>query len=70
MNETLPEFLTTKEIAALLRVRERKVYEIPALGRLTLCRLVNARIRDFGIGRFCDLTGRCCRHGWRHGWCN
>ena len=30
--ETSPRYLTTKEVAALLRVRERKVYDLAAAG--------------------------------------
>ena len=34
-----PEFLTTREVASLLRVRERKVYEMAAAGELPCRRL-------------------------------
>ena len=39
----LPEFLTTKEIAALLRVRERKVYEMAGEGEIP-CRRVTGKL--------------------------
>lgn len=38
-----PEFLTTKEVAALLRVRERKVYELAATGTIP-CRKVTGKL--------------------------
>lgn len=38
MTEPLPEFLTTRELAALLRVKERKVYELAASGQLPCTR--------------------------------
>ena len=31
---TTPDFLTTKEVAALLRVKERKVYDMVAEGEI------------------------------------
>lgn len=34
----LPEFLTTRELAAMLRVKERKVYELAAAGELPCTR--------------------------------
>ncbi|HUS54016.1 MAG TPA: helix-turn-helix domain-containing protein, partial [Thermohalobaculum sp.] len=34
-----PEFLTTREVAALLRVKERKVYDLAAAGEIP-CRRV------------------------------
>lgn len=38
--ETAPEFLTTKEVAALLRVRERRVYELAAAGDIPCRRAI------------------------------
>lgn len=38
-----PEFLTTREVAALLRVRERKVYDLAAAGGIP-CRRVTGRL--------------------------
>jgi len=38
--ETTPEFLTTKEVAALLRVRERRVYELAAAGDIPCRRAI------------------------------
>lgn len=38
MTEPPPEFLTTRELATLLRVRERKVYELAASGELPCSR--------------------------------
>jgi putative molybdopterin biosynthesis protein len=35
----MSEFLTTKELASLLRVRERKVYDLAAKGQLPVCRV-------------------------------
>ncbi|SEA35338.1 helix-turn-helix transcriptional regulator [Rubrimonas cliftonensis] len=39
MEATPPEFLTTREVAALLRVRERKVYDMAAAGEIPCRRL-------------------------------
>lgn len=39
----LPEFLTTHELAALLRVKERKVYELAASGEIP-CRRVTGKL--------------------------
>jgi excisionase family DNA binding protein len=39
----LPEFLTTHELAALLRVKERKVYELAAAGEIP-CRRVTGKL--------------------------
>ena len=39
----LPEFLTTREVAALLRVRERKVYDLAAAGDIP-CRRVTGKL--------------------------
>ena len=41
--DTLPEFLTTREVAALLRVRERKVYDLAAAGDIP-CRRVTGKL--------------------------
>lgn len=38
MTDPLPEFLTTRELAGLLRVKERKVYELAASGELPCSR--------------------------------
>jgi excisionase family DNA binding protein len=38
-----PEFLTTREVAALLRVRERKVYDMAAAGEIP-CRRVTGKL--------------------------
>lgn len=38
-----PEFLTTRELAALLRVKERKVYELAAAGEVP-CRKVTGKL--------------------------
>lgn len=38
-----PEFLTTREVAALLRVRERKVYDLAARGEIP-CRRVTGKL--------------------------
>jgi len=38
-----PEFLTTREVAALLRVRERKVYDLAAAGQIP-CRRVTGKL--------------------------
>ncbi len=38
-----PEFLTTREVAALLRVRERKVYELARSGEIP-CRRVTGKL--------------------------
>ena len=38
-----PEFLTTREVAALLRVRERKVYELASQGAIP-CRRVTGKL--------------------------
>jgi excisionase family DNA binding protein len=38
-----PEFLTTREVAALLRVRERKVYDLAAAGAIP-CRRVTGKL--------------------------
>ena len=38
-----PEFLTTREIAALLRVKERKVYDLAAAGEIP-CRRVTGKL--------------------------
>ncbi len=37
--ENLPAFLTTREVAALLRVKERKVYDLAAAGQIPCRRL-------------------------------
>lgn len=34
-----PRYLTTKEVAALLRIKERKVYELVAEGAIPVCRI-------------------------------
>ena len=41
--QTDPAFLTTKEVAALLRVRERKVYEMASAGEIP-CRKVTGKL--------------------------
>ncbi len=41
--EPKPEFLTTREVAALLRVRERKVYDMAAAGEIP-CRRVTGKL--------------------------
>ena len=38
-----PEFLTTREVAALLRVKERKVYDLAAAGDIP-CRRVTGKL--------------------------
>ena len=38
-----PEFLTTREVAALLRVKERKVYDLAAAGAIP-CRRVTGKL--------------------------
>ena len=40
---TAPEFLTTREVAALLRVKERKVYDLAAAGEIP-CRRVTGKL--------------------------
>jgi len=40
MDDARPEFLTTSEVAALLRVRERKVYDLAAAGEIPCRRLI------------------------------
>ncbi|MFQ5567205.1 MAG: substrate-binding domain-containing protein [Paracoccaceae bacterium] len=40
---TTPEFLTTREVAALLRVKERKVYDLAAAGAIP-CRRVTGKL--------------------------
>jgi excisionase family DNA binding protein len=42
-SDTSPEFLTTREVAALLRVRERKVYDMAAAGEIP-CRRVTGKL--------------------------
>jgi len=42
-NTTTPEFLTTREVAALLRVKERKVYDLAAAGEIP-CRRVTGKL--------------------------
>jgi excisionase family DNA binding protein len=42
-SESSPEFLTTREVAALLRVRERKVYEMAAADEIP-CRRVTGKL--------------------------
>ncbi len=42
-DESVPEFLTTREVAALLRVRERKVYEMAAAEEIP-CRRVTGKL--------------------------
>jgi excisionase family DNA binding protein len=42
-NDSSPEFLTTREVAALLRVRERKVYEMAAAEEIP-CRRVTGKL--------------------------
>ncbi|MGF1660812.1 MAG: helix-turn-helix transcriptional regulator [Rubrimonas sp.] len=39
MDAVRPEYLTTREVAALLRVRERKIYEMAAAGEIPCRRL-------------------------------
>ena len=41
--EPPPEFMTTREVAALLRVRERKVYDMAAAGEIP-CRRVTGKL--------------------------
>lgn len=43
MQDARPEFLTTREVAALLRVRERKVYDMAAAGEIP-CRRVTGKL--------------------------
>ena len=43
MDGEQPEFLTTREVAALLRVRERKVYDMAAAGEIP-CRRVTGKL--------------------------
>ena len=38
-----PEFLTTREVAALLRVKERKVYDLAAAGEIP-CRRITGKL--------------------------
>ncbi len=40
---TAPEFLTTREVAALLRVKQRKVYDLAAAGEIP-CRRVTGKL--------------------------
>ena len=42
-NDSAPDFLTTREVAALLRVRERKVYEMAAADQIP-CRRVTGKL--------------------------
>ena len=39
----LPDFLTTREVAALLRVKERKVYDLAAAGQIP-CRRITGKL--------------------------
>ncbi|HIC80349.1 MAG TPA: DNA-binding protein, partial [Kiloniellaceae bacterium] len=41
--EASPAFLTTKEVAELLRVKERKVYDLSAEGEIP-CRRVTGKL--------------------------
>ncbi|MDH3668087.1 MAG: helix-turn-helix transcriptional regulator [Paracoccaceae bacterium] len=43
MDGEQPEFLTTREVAALLRVRERKVYDLAANGQIP-CRRITGKL--------------------------
>lgn len=43
MDRERPEFLTTREVAALLRVRERKVYDLAANGEIP-CRRITGKL--------------------------
>ncbi|MGF1594476.1 MAG: substrate-binding domain-containing protein [Kiloniellaceae bacterium] len=43
MTEAAPAFLTTREVAALLRVKERKVYDLAAAGEIP-CRRVTGKL--------------------------
>ncbi len=43
MDGEQPEFLTTREVAALLRVRERKVYDLAANGEIP-CRRITGKL--------------------------
>ncbi len=43
MDVPAPEFMTTREVAALLRVRERKVYDMAAAGEIP-CRRVTGKL--------------------------
>jgi excisionase family DNA binding protein len=40
MDSASPDYLTTREVAALLRVRERKVYDLAAAGEIPCRRLI------------------------------
>jgi excisionase family DNA binding protein len=40
---TAPEFLTTREVAALLRVKERKVYDLASAGQIP-CRRITGKL--------------------------
>jgi excisionase family DNA binding protein len=40
MDADAPDFLTTREVAALLRVRERKIYDMAAAGEIPCRRLI------------------------------
>ena len=44
MHDTPSEFLTTQELAALLRIKERKVYDLAAAGQVPCVRVVG---KDF-----------------------
>jgi putative molybdopterin biosynthesis protein len=43
VSEAVPDFLTTREVAALLRVKERKVYDLAAAGGIP-CRRVTGKL--------------------------
>lgn len=42
-DDPVPDFLTTREVAALLRVRERKVYDLAAAGQIP-CRRITGKL--------------------------
>ncbi|WP_135506861.1 helix-turn-helix transcriptional regulator [Roseovarius aestuariivivens] len=62
MTDTSPEFLTVKELAALLRIKERKVYDLAASGEVPCSRATGkllfpeAEIRDWIAGASSGTT--------------
>ena len=59
-----PKFLTTREVADLLRVKERKVYELAADATIPVSRVTGKLLFPS------DLVELWVRHGteWRGGW--
>jgi excisionase family DNA binding protein len=58
---TAPEFLTTREVAALLRVKERKVYDLASAGQIP-CRRITGKLLFQGRDRIL-AHGRALRPG-------